>query len=387
MIIICYTKYLNMEAKLKIVNNVLELLIRLCLRQSMGKAGYFIVFTGAGLISPSLIVEIINLLLAKGEFGQLPAPESMPVLGTLLLLVGVGLILINYFWSPRCRHKEVIGLRHNSLGSFPQEDVRKDLPLLQRLQSYREVDVDHSDSYSEGILEDHQSVIRRLDRVPHELRGLLGSAPDSHIAYYGLPHVPLAFYLGYRLSDNKYKVDLYDLNNQSHRWNQLSGKDDRLELDTTLDKMPASNDTGDIVLTIGISYRVQESEIAELGLRSVLATVEINARNPQRQLISNQSQIDQVCREFRRGLELVKNNFPNRQRIHMFYAGPVSLCFALGRCISERIDPEIVVYNYSSKTTPRYSWSLSLNSPHHASAAFHSTVPTGGTDVSVQYAQ
>lgn len=371
---------------MKTFNDKMLLLIRLMLRPVTGKAGYIIAVTGLFIISPPFVIDIFNLLLAKASFGQLPQQEPKPISGTFILLIGTFLIFVNHVWRPRLKIKEVIGIRHNSLGSFPKEDVRSDLPLLQRLENYRELDIDHSDSYAQGILDDHPTVFRRLERVPQELSGLLSSAPNSPIAYYGLPHVPLAFYLGFLLSDNKYQMDLYDLNNQSGRWNQLAGLDIPLKIDTSLDQMPKSDRFGDVVVAIGISYPVHKSEIEELNLHNVLTILEINARTPKRQIITSHGQIDQVCAEFRRGLEAIKNQFPNRQRIHIFYAGPVSLCFALGRCVSERIDPEIIVYNYSSKTTPRYSWSISFNSPRHASAVFHSTQSTGGDHAPAQYA-
>lgn len=368
------------------ISDALELLIRYLLRPITGRAAYLIVLFGLYLISPSLIVDIINLLLEKFDAGQLPVSEPMPRLGATIFCIGVVLILVSHFWAPRQTTRETIGIRHNSLGSFSKEDVRKDLPIPQRLATYREIDVDHSDSYTNGLLTDHQSILRRLNGVPQELRGLLGSSLDSRIAYYGLPHVPLAFYLGYLLSDNKYKVELYDLNNETGRWNQLFGKDESLETTITGAQLPYSEDPGDVLVSIGISYPVNPVEIAELGLPNVLGTVELNARQPQRQLITNRNQVNQICSEFRRTLELIKNRLPNRQRIHIFYAGPASLCFALGRCINERIDPEIVVYNYSAKTKPRYSWALSLNHANHTSATFHSMSPKGEEHAPVQHA-
>lgn len=368
------------------ISDIVLILLKFLSRSVTGRVGYFLVLSGIFLISPPLVIDLINLGLARFDLGQIPPSQPMPILGSVIALAGFILILINHFWIPKHKLKEVIGIRHNSLGSFPKEDVCKDLPLLQRLETYREINVDHSDSYTQGVLHDHQSVVRRLERVPLELSGLLNSAPASPIAYYGLPHIPLAFYLGYLLSDNKYNIDLYDLNNLTGRWNQLSGLPDTLDIVSTADQVKGSVLAGDVVMTIGVSYPVHDVEISELGLANILATVHINARNPQRQIVTNQYQIDTICAEFRRALEAIKNNYPNRQRIHLFYSGPVSLCFALGRCVSERIDPELVVYNYSTKSKPRYSWSLSINSPEHSSALFSSTIAPGDSHAAVQHA-
>ncbi|MDQ2075164.1 SAVED domain-containing protein [Marinimicrobium sp. ABcell2] len=371
---------------MKKLNNALVLLIKFFSRRITGRAGYLLVLAGIAIISPPLIIYLINLYLEVNNLEKLAAPESTPAAGWVMISLGFILIVINHFWIPKQKHKEVIGIRHNSLGAFPKEDLRKDMPLLQQLETYREIDVDHSDSYANGLLDDHRSVIRRLDKVPQELGGLLGSASGSSIAYYGLPHVPLAFYLGYLLSDNKFSVDLYELGNQSRRWNRLTAGKESLDVDSTLDQITPSDATGDIVIAIGISYPVHQTEIDELDLPDILATVEINAHHPQREVIANMSQVEKICTEFRRALEETKNRFPNRQRIHLFYAGPVSLCFALGQCISERIDPEITVYNFSAKSRPRYAWSLTLNSPEALSATFSSHVPQGADNASVQYA-
>lgn len=370
---------------MKIFTDFLELFLRLHFRRVTGWVGYILVVAGIYLISPPFYVDLLNLLLEEIDLGRLPTQEPMPILSVLLIFPGVALVVINHLWAPK--HKEVIGLRHNSLGTFPKYDLKKDLPLAQRFETYREIDVDHSDSYANGLLNDHRSVIRRLDKVPQELGGLLGSASGSLIAYYGLPHVPLAFYLGYLLSDNKFNVDLYELGNQPRRWNRLTAGKESLEVNSTLDQITPSDATGDIIIAIGISYPVHQAEIDELDIPDILAKVEINARHPQREVVTNLDQVEKICTEFRRALEETKNRFPNRQRIHLFYAGPVSLCFALGQCISERIDPEITVYNFSAKSRPRYAWSLTLNSPEALSATFSSHVPQGTDNASVQYAQ
>ncbi|KKL86599.1 hypothetical protein LCGC14_1943090, partial [marine sediment metagenome] len=218
------------------------------------------------------------------------------------------------------------------------------------------------------VLNDHDTVVRRIERAPIELDSLLSTKPDSPVAYYGLTHIPLAFYLGYQLSDSKYQIQLFELNNTSGRWDQLNGLSTPVSLIADKSTLARNDNSGDVIMSIGISYPVHQSEIDELGLSNILGQVSLNAETPQRQLITNDTQIDQVCAEFKSMLEHIKNTCPNREKIHLFYSGPVSLCFALGRCMSERIDSEIISYNYSVKETPKYNWALSLNGPTTKSA-------------------
>lgn len=371
---------------MKAVDKILEFILHWISRPLTGRAGYLLIVVGVWITEPPIIIDLVNLVLAKNSLGQLSAVESQPIIGLTLVVLGLFLIVLSHVWIKKHTANEIIGIRHNSLGSFPLEAIKPDLPLIQRLRRYREINVDHSDSYSNGVLTDHRSLIRRLDKVPTEINSFVGSAPDTPISYYGLPHIPAAFYLGYLLADSKYLIQIYELNNNSNRWDQLASVNPSLEIINNKEKLSPSTASGDIILSVGVSYPVQQSEIDELGLENILGHVQFNAKSPQRQLISSHNQIDQTCLEFKATLEHIKNSCPNRDKIHLFYSGPASLCFALGRCISERIDSEIVVYNYSIKEKPKYNWSLTINSSTATSAIFKQHSTTGEANVSVQYA-
>jgi len=324
-------------------------------------AASFLIISGIGMLNPQWWYGLVNAAYMQITSSRMPPLDESPTTGWILLILGLVMVVLSVWESKRTRNKEVIGIRHKSIGNFPKEAIKPDLPFLQKLWHYREIDIDHSDSYVDGVLIDHQSILRRIKKVPVELDGILNTNTDIPVAYYGLTHIPLAFYLGYLLADNKYKIQLYELNNDSGRWNQLSGVIPSLRLITDYKNLASSTEQGDVILSIGISYPVHHSEIDELEIPNELGRISIEVENPTRQLINNQEQIEQVCNEFKSTLEHIKNTCPNRQRIHFFYSGPISLSFALGRCISERIDSEIVIYNYSIKETPKYNWSLSLN--------------------------
>ena len=372
---------------MKIPDKTLELAYSWLTRPATGRTGRLLVATGCLLLSPPLLVPLLNQLFEQYLNHPISPMEALTGTGWALIGLGTLLVLLGQFGSKSLKDKEVIGIRHNSLGHFNEEAIKPYLPLLQRLQRYREIDVDHSDSYHNGVLSDHNTLIRRLDKVPVELGGLTTSGNDTPIAYYGLPHIPAAFYLGYLLSDSKYNIQLFDLNNKSKRWDQLSGVSSAIPIRNSKEALRPSLESGDIVLSIGISYPIQQTEIDELGIQQLLGHVAINAEQPRRQLLTSEEQIESICREFRATLEHIKNTCPNRRRIHLFYSGPVSLCFALGRCISERIDSSIEVYNYSAKESPRYKWSLTLNSPTASSATFTQHSAQGDSHAPVQHAQ
>jgi len=351
-------------------------------RLSNWTATIFII-SGISSLSPAWWYGLANSVYSSITNSSMTPFEESPITGWVFIVIGLFLVAMSIWERKSTRNKEVIAIRHKSLGNFLKEALKPDLPFVQRLWFYREIDVDHTDSYENGVLVDHQSVVRRINKVPSELDGILNTNTDTPIAYYGLTHIPLAFYLGYLLSDNKYHVQLYDLNNDSGKWDQLNGIDTLLGLTTDYDNLPNSTEQGDIILSIGISYPVHLFEIDELKITDEIGRVNIEVPNPQRQLISSQIQIEQVCSEFKAALERIKNTCPNRQKVHLFYSGPVSLAFALGRCVSERIDSEILVYNYSVKEQPKYNWCLSLNSTSSAPAIISHQADKGEQNASV----
>ena len=352
-------------------------------RLSTWAASFFII-SGIGALTPQWWYGLANAFYYQATQSDLKPFEASPTTGWVFILIGLILVGLSLWESKKTRKKEIVGLRHISLGNVPPEAIKRDLPYLQKLWHYRELDVDHSDSYSNGMLTDYNSILRRLEKVPHQLDGILQADSDTPLAYYGLTHIPLALYLGYLLSDKQYHIQQYELNNDAGRWNQLGGNPAPMSLKNNINTLVENTSIGNIVLTLGISYPIHASEVDELGIPNELARINIEASETRRQLISSYQQIDQVCQEFRLSLEKIKNTYPNREKTHIFYSGPVSLAFALGRIISERIDSEVQIYNYSVKETPKYSWSIAFNgsTPAHIS----STTEKGEERDTIQHA-
>ena len=347
-------------------------------------AARMLIISGVVALTPQWWHGLANTLYFQVTQSKLEPFEVSPTTGWIFISIGLVLVLLSIWEGKRVRNKEVLGIRHISIGDFPPEAIKRDLPFIQKFWHYSELVINHCDSYNNGVLEDHNSTLRRLEKVPHQLDGILKASSDTPLAYYGLTHIPLAFYLGYLLSDNKYHIQLYELNNVDRSWNQLSGMPSVLNLKSNFDKLEENTTSGSVVVTIGISFPVHLSEIDELKIPNELTRINIEALEPQRQIICSQVQIEQVCQVFRRGLEQIKNAYPNRDNTHVFYSGPVSLAFALGRVISERIDSEIIIHNYSIKESPKYSWSLSFNGLNPA--CISTTTQKGEERASIQHA-
>jgi hypothetical protein len=87
----------------------------------------------------------------------------------------------------------------------------------------------------------------------------------------------------------------------------------------------------------------------------------ISIAKPRIDAITHYSQIEIIAAAFRRVLDDLHARVAEAHTVHVFYAGPVSLGFSLGRRISRTIHHRVVVYNYTARTNPRYAWGVEVN--------------------------
>jgi hypothetical protein len=113
---------------------------------------------------------------------------------------------------------------------------------------------------------------------------------------------------------------------------------------------------GDIVLRMSVSYPVRPE-----STRAVVANpaLELDLQVPQseRGVVKSERQVVAYGATFRKLLDrLASLVIDPRARLHLFYAGPVSLAFHIGQLISASIHPPVVVWNYSRQ----YDWAIDL---------------------------
>jgi hypothetical protein len=77
---------------------------------------------------------------------------------------------------------------------------------------------------------------------------------------------------------------------------------------------------------------------------------------PQRSIVRSENQVREYGQVFRRTMDLITQRIPNVNRVHLFYAGPVSLAFHIGQQISENIHPPVIVWNFHRG----YDWAIDL---------------------------
>lgn len=252
----------------------------------------------------------------------------------------------------------LIALRHLSMQYIPPQAFIPAIPATLAGRGVAELLIDQTDLYVNGRLVDPLEAAERQTHVVRHIDALLRQDAAASLAYWGIAHIPLLFHLGFQLT-NKRKLYFFEINRYSGRWEHLKGNMRGPVL--KLDGLPrrANQDHGDIVLRISISDTVRAEDVSKV-VSSPIGSIHLYLAPPTRDVLVSEQQLFQYGTRFRQVLDRILELFPNRQRTHVFYAGPVSLAVYFGQLISQSIDRRIVVHNYSVRDSPRYSWGLEI---------------------------
>lgn len=263
--------------------------------------------------------------------------------------------------SNRSGKNKLFALRHQSLNEVAPFAIKESLhPGLKTLE-YEEILLDQTDLFSNGELKDPGLAVERQVKTILHLQKFLNENPWASFAYYGIAHIPLAFMAGFQLNRKKHTY-LFENNRNDDSWDllQLSSNFSPLQilgLPSDVDKS-----SRDVIVKFSVSYPIINDDIDEVVNPST-TTIDLKINQPNPDSIRNAEQLSNYSSSFRAVLDAIHNLIPNTERIHLFYAGPVSLAFRCGQLISPTIHPEIIVYNYRAKDKPRYKWGLKISVP------------------------
>jgi len=252
----------------------------------------------------------------------------------------------------------LVAIRHLSMQYIPPLTIIESLPSKFESWNVTELLIDQTDLYADGWLSDPLEAVVRQRGLKRHVDSLLKSHPGASVGYFGIAHIPLLFYSGFGLT-NKCGLHFFEFNRYTGRWEYLQDENEYPEL--KIDGLPAhvSDEQGDVLIRISISNTVRLEEIVEI-VPSSIASLHLRIDPPQRDVLVSEHQLHDYGAQFRRVLDRIHELLPNRERTHIFYAGPVSLAIFFGQLIIETIDRRIVIYNYTTKDSPRYSWGLEI---------------------------
>jgi hypothetical protein len=326
-----------------------------------GKIAIALVLGGIPIISQSWVKPLVS---AAWEviFGQpIHFPDTSPLWGVLLVALGVGF----FIWTaPSERrvgtvtHRRVFAVRHQSMEAVTRRLLPSALPPELTGAEIQPFEINQEAFYAGGILMTPDAAARQQLNLATQLRALIDTTPNAEIIYYGKAHVPLVFLAGQTLSTGA-PIRLYELDRHDGDWRVINeGEGEGLGF--RVERGPIVRDISDAVIRISISYPVQAADVEEV-LHRPYRDVHLSIAEPRVDAIRTTRQIEQIARAFRRVLDQLKSEASGTSSIHVFYSGPMSLAFSLGRQISATIHPPVFVYNFTAKTTPKYGWALHVN--------------------------
>ena len=255
--------------------------------------------------------------------------------------------------------KTLIAIRHHSMEPLSYGLIEASLPKSLRLAKLVDFEVNQTDLYDNGRLTNPVEAARRQRDIIHQLSEALTTNPDAELGYYGIAHIPLLFHIGCQLQ-NRRPLHLFEHNRMTDRWDQLQKGGDYSQIRLAGLPDTVTQKRGDVIVRISVSYLVTPEDIEGI-VTGPIASVHLSIDQPKIDAVTSMNQLKQYSVEFRAMLDKIHKKLPSTECVHIFYAGPVALAVNCGRQISRTIHPRIIVYNYSSKDSPRdYAWGLEV---------------------------
>lgn len=182
-----------------------------------------------------------------------------------------------------------------------------------------------------------------------KIRARADAIGDAHLHYFGLAEVPHIIALGAHIGAER-AVTYHDHNRDTGCWSwstdtqtvriQASGLE---PLQTTV------NARGAAVVRVAISEAIPDADIRAIVGEETLAEISITHAGgvaPTYGIIKSDADVAAVRRAFRDAYALLRKARPNIDVVHLFVAGPPSVCFAVGQELSLLNAPPVQTYRH-----------------------------------------
>lgn len=302
----------------------------------------------------SFLNEVLNIHIKYKE-----EEINYPYL-VITTIIGIGLIALALWFYFKTKEKEkretMLRIQHSSIESVDYSKADTDLSEF-KIEDFPILQMEELEVLNETNL---KHALREQEKVAKKILQRIDGRSDIELSYWGLAHIPLLLLLGYQISD-KSNSSFYEWNQNKLKWEKVKEKRVRFpELKLSIDDAKQIvEDTTEVVVKVGITYPITDTDLDGLGLDS-LNSYYLHLDPPHRNAIISTEQITQYKVQFRQLLDDINQRFPKLKKIHLFYSGQPSLAYRLGSSITSRMDKEIIVYNYLGQSYPKYNWAINL---------------------------
>jgi len=250
-------------------------------------------------------------------------------------------------------------IRHHSFELLTNRILKDSLPV--HLQHYKIQHIEFNQSpFFTGNTYDPLRALRQINELINVFFTLFQSNNENAvIGYYGIVHIPLQFSTGYAVSTWP-KITLFELDRNTNCWYELA-IDDSPQLKLSVSTISRPVNAVAVVIRIAISFDISKNDVDDI-VPQPYQDIQMKIGKRRIDAITHYSQIKEVCSAFRQVLDDLHTRVDKSLIVHIFYAGPVCLGFSLGRQISRTIHHQVIVYNYTAHTSPRYAWGVKINS-------------------------
>ncbi len=258
--------------------------------------------------------------------------------------------------KPEPTPRPVTAIRLQSMATVNPADVVKPLKLMGATEVH-DVAVDLLPFAGiGGKLRDVAGAVASLTSVDGPYFHALGIGSQESLAFYGQAHIPLAMLAG-ALASDRIPVRVLDFHRnstpQGWAWTDQSTAANAMETVVSEESDVSSKDA---VVRVSVSYPVAVEQTAAIVSRPLHA-YDLSVAHPMLDIVETEAQAREYAAAVRRVLDVLAAASPRPLRVHIFYAGPVSVAFAIGQSISRTIHPEVVAWNYRGGS---YDWGLNI---------------------------
>ena len=342
-----------------------------------GKVALMLVTGGIAIITRSWIEAVASAAWQATFDKPITFPEIHPLYGIFLILSGIGLLVWTAWDKQRSATMKVrptvATIRHDSMEAVTIPLQWSALPANLANAYIRPFDIDQTAFYKNGVLSaaGAGAAVQMQTDLVTGVRSLVADKPDAEVVYYGKAHIPLVFLAGHNLSIGR-PIRFYELDRQRGDWWAIDETASGDELGLRLARTDENKNNPAVAIRISLSYQVHSSDVADVFGKSY-RDVHISIAEPHVDSVRTRHQIEAIAKMFRTVLDELKAEEPEPTGIHVFYSGPMSVAFCLGRQISPTIHSPVFVYNFTAKTTPKYAWALQVNGQGPAESLIVST--------------
>lgn len=247
-----------------------------------------------------------------------------------------------------------------SLRRIGPEELSDVLKVEFKGRKVETVSLDFTDLVVNGSLVDPEAAAQRLANPQGKLFGALARRNETELVFHGIAHIPLLTLAGHLVTDRQ-PVRLFDFHPSpgSDTWFWPDNKQPFPLLEAHGLPKRASRHAKEVVIRVSVSYlanKLQTQVVVPHPAFEIDLVPAEPEKNVVRNIVRSEEQVRNYGQVFRKTIDTIANRFPSVKRIHLFYAGPVSLAFHIGQQISENIHPPVVVWNYKQV----YEWGIDL---------------------------